>query len=355
MNDKKTLLGLSVAELGVVAEECGMPRFAARQMADWMYKKRVLSVDAMTNLSKCSREILSENYELGARTFVDVQISRDGTKKYLFPASCGGFVETVYIPDGKRATLCVSSQVGCKMRCGFCLTGRQGFGGQLTVCDILNQIVSVPETETLTNIVFMGQGEPMDNYDNVLCATDVLTSADGFAMSPKRITVSSVGVLPALKRFCRESRCNIAISLHSPFHEERMEMMPIEKAYAVADVVDMLGKCEEFRDCRGGLQRETSHQRRLSFEYVLLKGKNDSRAHADAIVSLLRGIDCRVNLIPFHSYEGADFKSPAQADTAQFCEYLNSRGLNTTVRLSRGRDISAACGMLAAKTANKEK
>lgn len=346
------LLGMTVAELRQVAEECAMPRFAARQMLDWIYKKRINSIDDMTNLSKHSREVLSERYEIGASPYVNAQVSRDGTSKYLFPARCGGFVETVYIPEGKRATLCVSSQVGCKMNCQFCLTGKQGFSGQLSLCDILNQIVSVPGGEKITNIVFMGQGEPMDNYESVLRATEILTSDNGFAMSPKRITVSSVGVLPALRRFCNESRCNIAISLHSPFHEERMEMMPIEKAYPIASVVDMLKQCEEFRDCRGGLIRETSHQRRLSFEYILLKGKNDSRSHASAIVSMLRGLDCRVNIIPFHSYDGACYETPSAKESGEFCDYLNSRGLISTIRQSRGQDISAACGMLSSKLSN---
>lgn len=238
------------------------------------------------------------------------------------------------------------------MNCQFCLTGKQGFSGQLSLCDILNQIVSVPGGEKITNIVFMGQGEPMDNYESVLRATEILTSDNGFAMSPKRITVSSVGVLPALRRFCNESRCNIAISLHSPFHEERMEMMPIEKAYPIASVVDMLKQCEEFRDCRGGLIRETSHQRRLSFEYILLKGKNDSRSHASAIVSMLRGLDCRVNIIPFHSYDGACYETPSAKESGEFCDYLNSRGLISTIRQSRGQDISAACGMLSSKLSN---
>ena len=320
------LLGMTLAELRNVAETCGMPRFAAKQMLDWIYKKGVMSTSEMTNLSKTSREKLAENYVIGAKEFVDVQDSRDGTRKFLFPASCGGLVETVYIPDGQRATVCVSSQVGCKMHCAFCLTGKQGFTGQLTTSDILNQIYSLPEREKITNIVFMGQGEPLDNYDNVAKAIEILTSEDGFAMSPKRITLSTCGILPALKKIVRESRCNIAISLHSPYHE----------------------------DIRGGRARETSHQRRLSFEYVLLKDKNDSQKHASDIAAMLKGLDCRVNVIPFHTYKGGEFKSPAHADAEAFCELLCRRGLNATLRRSRGQDISAACGMLAAKRKSEE-
>lgn len=348
------LLGMTLAELRNVAETCGMPRFATKQMLDWIYKKGVMSTSEMTNLSKTSREKLAENYVIGAKEFVDVQDSRDGTRKFLFPASCGGLVETVYIPDGQRATVCVSSQVGCKMHCAFCLTGKQGFTGQLTTSDILNQIYSLPEREKITNIVFMGQGEPLDNYDNVAKAIEILTSEDGFAMSPKRITLSTCGILPALKKIVRESRCNIAISLHSPYHEERMEIMPIEKAYEVSEVVKYLKTCEEFRDIRGGRARETSHQRRLSFEYVLLKDKNDSQKHASDIAAMLKGLDCRVNVIPFHTYKGGEFKSPAHADAEAFCELLCRRGLNATLRRSRGQDISAACGMLAAKRKSEE-
>ena len=335
------LLGMTLAELRNVAETCGMPRFAAKQMLDWIYKKGVMSTSEMTNLSKTSREKLAENYVIGAKEFVDVQDSRDGTRKFLFPASCGGLVETVYIPDGQ-------------MHCAFCLTGKQGFTGQLTTSDILNQIYSLPEREKITNIVFMGQGEPLDNYDNVAKAIEILTSEDGFAMSPKRITLSTCGILPALKKIVRESRCNIAISLHSPYHEERMEIMPIEKAYEVSEVVKYLKTCEEFRDIRGGRARETSHQRRLSFEYVLLKDKNDSQKHASDIAAMLKGLDCRVNVIPFHTYKGGEFKSPAHADAEAFCELLCRRGLNATLRRSRGQDISAACGMLAAKRKSEE-
>ncbi len=353
-DNRTPLLGMTPAEMRIVAEECGMPRFAAKQMLDWIYKKGVKSVGEMTNLSKSSREKLSESHCVGAREYVDVQDSRDGTRKFLFPASCGGLVETVYIPDGQRATVCVSSQVGCKMHCAFCLTGKQGYTGQLSTTDILNQIYSLPEREKITNIVFMGQGEPLDNYNNVAKAIGILTAEDGFGMSPKRITLSTCGLLPALKKIVRESRCNIAISLHSPYHEERMEIMPIEKAYEASEVVKFLKTCEEFRDIRGGHARETSHQRRLSFEYVLLKGKNDTAKHASDTAALLKGLDCRVNVIPFHTYKGGEFKSPSHDDAEAFCELLCRRGLNATLRRSRGQDISAACGMLAAKRKTEE-
>ncbi len=348
------LLGMTLQELRKVAEDCAMPRFAAKQLCDWIYKKGVKSFDAMSNVSKTSREKLAEKYSIGTKEYADVQESRDGTKKYLFPASCGGFVETVYIPDGQRATVCVSSQVGCKMHCAFCLTGKQGFTGQLTTSDILNQIFSLPEHEKITNIVFMGQGEPLDNYENVIKAIHILTSEEGLAMSPKRITLSTCGILPALKRFVDDCRSNIAISLHSPYHDERIDIMPIEKAYKAQDIIAFLKTCEAFRDIRGGHARETSHQRRLSFEYVLLKGLNDTPKHASDLASMLRGLDCRVNVIPFHTYKGGEFKSPSHDDAEGFCEMLCRKGLNATLRRSRGQDISAACGMLAAKRKKAE-
>lgn len=354
-NGRTALLGKTIEELGIVAQECGMPGFAARQIADWLYKKKIGIIDDMTNLSLTARQRLAEKWCTGRRAYVDMQHSRDHTSKCLFPATGGGMVETVYIPEGERTTVCVSSQVGCKMRCSFCLTGKQGFTGNLNASDILNQVCSTPGNRTVTNIVFMGQGEPLDNYGNVLKSIGILTSdKGGFGMSPKRITLSTCGLLPGLKHFVEDCRCNLAISLHSPYHEERAEIMPAEKAYPIRDVVAFLKTCEAFRDTGGRTQREDSHQRRLSFEYVLLKGLNDSSRHAADIASLLRGLDCRVNVIPFHSYKDAEFSSPAHGDAERFCAQLTRHGLRATLRRSRGEDISAACGMLAAKVRNKK-
>lgn len=353
-NEHTALLGKTVEELGAVVQECGMPRFAARQIADWLYRKKIDDIEDMTNLSLIARQKLAEKWCTGRRGYIDMQHSRDHTTKCLFPAIGGGMVETVYIPEGERTTVCVSSQVGCKMHCAFCLTGKQGFTGNLDAADILNQICSVPNGGTVTNIVFMGQGEPLDNYKNVIKAIEILTSdKGGFGMSPKRITLSTCGLLPGLKRFVEDCRCNLAISLHSPYHEERAEIMPSEKAYPISDVVAFLKTCEAFRDTEGKTVREESHQRRLSFEYVLLKEFNDSPSHAANIASLLKGLDCRVNVIPFHSYKGAEFSSPTHIDAERFCAQLTRHGLRATLRRSRGEDISAACGMLAAKIRNK--
>lgn len=334
------LLGKSLPELKEVAKSLGMPAFAGGQMAKWLYGKHVATIDDMTDLSKANRERLKEHYTIGCMPPAECQRSVDSTVKYLFPTLSGKFVETVYIPDGDRATLCVSSQVGCKMNCLFCQTGKQGFEGNLTAADILNQIYSLPERDSLTNIVFMGQGEPMDNLDNVLRATGVLTADWGYAWSPKRITVSSVGVKNKLKRFIEESECHVAISLHSPLHEQRAMLMPAEKAMPVAEIVEML---------RG---YDFSHQRRLSFEYIVFGGVNDSTMHAREIIRLLKGLDCRINLIRFHQIPGVDLHGTDDARMEALRDYLTGHGVFTTIRASRGQDIYAACGLLS--TARKD-
>ena len=334
------MLGKTLAELKGVAASLGMPAFTGGQMAKWLYGKHVATIDDMTDLSKANRERLKEHYTIGCMPPAECQRSVDGTVKYLFPTQSGKFVETVYIPDGDRATLCVSSQVGCKMNCLFCQTGKQGFEGNLTAADILNQIYSLPERDSLTNIVFMGQGEPMDNLDNVLRATGVLTADWGYAWSPKRITVSSVGVKNKLKRFIEESECHVAISLHSPLHEQRAMLMPAEKAMPVAEIVEML---------RG---YDFSHQRRLSFEYIVFGGVNDSTMHAREIIRLLKGLDCRINLIRFHPIPGVDLHGTDDARMEALRDYLTGHGVFTTIRASRGQDIYAACGLLS--TARKD-
>ena len=285
--NKTPLVAMTLDELKNAAKELGMPAFTGAQMAKWLYGKGVRDIDEMTNLSKANREKLKAHYEVGGMDPIDCQKSVDGTIKYLFPTASGKFVETVYIPDGDRATLCVSSQVGCKMNCLFCQTGKQGFEGNLTAADILNQIYSLPEREKLTNVVFMGQGEPMDNLDNVLRVTQVLTADYGFAWSPKRITVSSVGVKNKLKRFLDESDCHVAISMHSPIPEQRAMLMPAEKGMSIKDVVALMH------------QYDFTHQRRLSFEYIVFGGLNDSMLHAREIVKLVEGLECRVNLIRY--------------------------------------------------------
>lgn len=341
MTDLKTpLMGQTLAELKATARQLDMPAFTGGQVANWIYVKGVKAIDEMSNISKANKEKLKEAYAVGGMDPIDCQKSKDGTIKYLFPTQSGKFVETVYIPDGDRATLCVSSQVGCKMNCLFCQTGKQGFEGNLTVTDILNQICSLPEREKLTNIVFMGQGEPMDNLDNVLKVTQILTADYGFGWSPKRITVSSVGVKNKLKRFLDESECHVAISMHSPIPEQRAMLMPAEKGMSIKDVISLMH------------QYDFTHQRRLSFEYIVFGGVNDSMVHAREIVKLVDGLECRVNLIRFHQIPDVDLHGASDEKMETFRDYLTKHGVFTTIRASRGQDIWAACGLLSTKVMN---
>lgn len=348
--EKKTLLGLTLDELKDVARQLGMPAFTGSQIAKWIYERRVKSIDEMTNISKGNRAKLAESYEIGCMAPIESRHSKDGTVKYLFPVrttdsdtSRKRFVETVYIPEeGGHATLCVSCEVGCKMNCLFCQTGKQGFHGYLTVADILNQAYSIPEADSLTNIVYMGQGEPMDNLDNVLRSTQILTAPYGWAWSPKRITVSSVGLKDKLQRFLNESDCQVAISLHSPIHEQREKLMPAEKGMAIKDVVDLL------RDY------DFSHQRRLTFEYIVFGGLNDSQTHAREICRLLKGLDCHVNLIRFHQIPNVPLHGASPERMETFRDYLTAHGFYCTIRASRGQDIEAACGLLSTKRQQAE-
>lgn len=336
-----TLLGKTLIELQAIAQEVGLPRFAGKQLAEWIYIRRATSFDEMTNISLKGREALKANYNLGRHDPVAEAISTDGTKKYLFQVG-EQFIESVYIPDNDRATLCVSTQAGCKMGCKFCMTGTLGFHGHLSAADILNQIFSIPDADKLTNIVYMGEGEPMDNLDNVLRSLDAMTSPWGCAWSPKRITVSSVGVIKGLKRFIEESDCHLAISLHNPFGAERQDIMPMEKVNHLSDVIALLK------------QYDWSHQRRVSFEYICWGGVNDTPKHANELLRLLKGLDCRINLIRFHASPTPNShaesaianKSSNEQQMEWLRDYLTERGITTTIRRSRGEDILAACGML---------
>ena len=336
---KEKLLGMSLQELKQAAAVCGLKPFVGAQLADWLYAKRVRDWDRMVNVSKAAREALAAKYDLGISAPVGSAVSIDGTKKYLFEVGPGKYIESVMIPDEDRKTLCVSSQAGCKMGCKFCMTGRGGFHGQLDAADILNQFISIDESEELSNAVFMGMGEPLDNYDAVARAIEVLTAPWGFAWSPKRITLSTIGVLPTLKRFLDEQRCHLAVSLHNPFPEERLEMMPAQKAWDIREVLALIR------------QYDFSGQRRVSFEYTMFAGFNDDKRHADALIRLLRGLECRVNLIRFHQIPDFPYACSPDASMEAFRDRLNNHQILCTIRSSRGEDILAACGMLAGQHA----
>lgn len=341
---KEKLLGKTLEELRAVAVECGLKPFVGKQLADWLYVSRVSSFEQMSNISKQARASLAERYEIGVSAPIGSALSSDGTCKYLFAVSCphgGGVedsaVEAVMIPDADRKTLCVSSQAGCRMGCRFCMTGRQGWHGNLSAADILNQFISVPESSQLTGTVFMGMGEPLDNYQELSRAIEVLTAPWGFAWSPKRITVSSIGLLPNLTRLLDEHKCHVAISVHNPFPDERLDIMPVQKAWPIKDVIALLRRYD------------FSGQRRVSFEYTMFKGFNDDKRHADALTRLLKGLECRVNLIRFHKIPDFPYECASDIAMQQFRDRLNNNGILCTIRASRGEDILAACGMLAGK------
>jgi 23S rRNA (adenine2503-C2)-methyltransferase len=335
MSKKRQLLGMTLEELSGVASQAGLPAYAAKQMADWLYKKKITSIAEMTNLAAPKRAYLETHFEVGLTPPARSIQSTDGTVKYLFPAS-GAFVEAVYIPADERATLCVSSQVGCKMSCLFCMTGKQGFTAHLSAGEIINQIQALPEAAALTNIVFMGMGEPLDNTDEVLKAIEILTQPYGYAWSPKRITVSTIGA-KGLKRFLDESACHLAVSLHASNPQERISIMPVERAFPMYKTIELIK------------QYDFSHQRRVSFEYILFKDLNDSLQHAIALAGLLKGIPCRVNLIRYHAIPDTPLEGVELRKMEMFRDALNTRGVLSTIRTSRGEDIYAACGMLSTR------
>ena len=335
--EKEALFGKTPDELKQIVSSASLPAFAAKQLSEWLYKKQVGSFGEMTNLSKNARQMLEENYTVGLSAPIKVQISSDGTKKYLYQTKNQRFIEAAYIPDDDRATLCVSSQVGCKMGCLFCMTGKQGFQAQLTAGEIVNQIVSLPEKENLTNIVYMGMGEPFDNLEQVMRSLEILTSDWGLGMSPRRITVSTIGIIPSMKQFLEQSDCHLAVSLHSPFHDERRKLLPIENVYPAASVVEVLRNYD------------FGKQRRVSFEYIMFKGINDGPAQVKELARLLNGMRCRINLIRFHPIPGTSLKGSDNTTIEAFKDALLDKGIRTTIRASRGLDILAACGLLSTK------
>ena len=328
------LYGKNPAELAALCAETGLPRFAARQLARWLYVKHIEDPMLMTDIPAARRALLAERFRQVLTPPERVTESADGTKKYLFRTQQGAYIESAYIPDGDRATLCISSQAGCRMGCRFCATGRQGLQHSLSTNEILNQIGSLPERERLTNVVFMGMGEPLDNLDNLLPALEVLTSAWGFGWSPTRITVSTAGVASRLERFLEATQVHLAVSLHNPFPHERAEIMPVEKAWPIREVVEILRRYD------------FTHQRRVSFEYIVMSGLNDSPRHIRELCRLLDGIKCRINLIRFHKIPGSPYFSPDDRAMIAFRDALTAKGIHTTIRTSRGEDIQAACGLL---------
>ena len=337
MNALPALFGKTLDELNAVAAELELPSYTGKQLAYWLYKTGVNAFEEMTNIAKKNQQILGQHYRLGTEAPNRVSTSADGTKKYLFTAGPAKFIEAAYIPDGKRHTLCVSSQVGCKMGCLFCMTGKQGFQGHLSAGSILNQLRSIPERAVMTNIVYMGMGEPFDNLDAVMKSCEILTAEYGFAISARKITVSTIGIIPAMRTFLEKSKCNLAVSLHTPFDEERRRLMPIQTVYPLKEVIDTI---QEF---------DIGKYRRVSFEYIMFKGVNDSRRHVNELARLLNKVKARINLIRFHPIPASRLECSDESVIADFQQALNDRGIVTTLRASRGQDIEAACGMLSTR------
>lgn len=334
---KDTLLGKTKDELLVITGKLGLPKFTATQIAEWIYKKDISDISEMSNLSKKARELISERFTIGKIDHKDVQVSADGTKKYLFEAAKGNYIEAAYIPEEKRNTLCISTQVGCKMGCLFCMTGKQGFQANLSPGEILNQLLNLPEREEVSNLVFMGMGEPFDNMDNLMKSLEILTAPWGREMSPKRITVSTIGIIPSMSRFIDESDCHLAVSLHTPFEDERKNLMPIENVYPLHEIFTLL-KSYDF-----------PRQRRISFEYIMFKGVNDTRREVNELVRLMHGLKARINLIRFHPVPGTPLEGSDDKTIVEFKDTLIAKGVTTTIRASRGLDIAAACGLLSTK------
>ena len=340
---KEPLFGQTLNQFHDLVLELGLPKFTAKQLADWLYKKNVTSIAEMSNLSKTTQDLLAENYDIGLTAHSSVSSSSDGTKKYLFPVKNNRFVEAAYIPDNsrERATLCVSSQVGCRMGCRFCMTARQGFQSNLTAGEIVNQVRSLPEKDSLTNIVYMGMGEPLDNYQNLMQSLEILTSDWGFAMSPRRITVSTIGIIGAMTKFLDSSECHLAVSLHTPFDEERRTLMPVQNNHPIEEVLKVIRSYDLGR------------QRRVSFEYIMFKDFNDTPMHVKQLARILNGIRCRINLIRFHPIPDAPYQTSDDKTIEAFRDALNKKGIRTTLRASRGQDIEAACGLLSTKELGK--
>ncbi|MGD0582760.1 MAG: 23S rRNA (adenine(2503)-C(2))-methyltransferase RlmN [Bacteroidales bacterium] len=305
------------------------------------YRRRIYDFSGMNNITKKVREFLEMRFEPGLFSPVRSERSSDLSAKFLFISASQKSFETVFIPDGKRRTVCVSTQSGCRMGCSFCLTGMYGFRGSLTTWEIINQVISIPFSEEITHVVFMGMGEPLDNTDELLKACTILTSSWGLALSPRHITVSTVGITPEVERFLNESKCNLTLSLHSPFPRERAEVIPAEKRYPAGKIINMM---KEFPSAK---------KRRFSVAYIMIKDLNDSDTHLEELIRLLSGTAIRVNLLPYHAIDRFPMVTSPPERMEYFSQKLAASGISASVRRSRGADISAACGLLAANKFNK--
>ena len=337
---KKTdLKNLSLAEMEDLTEDLGLQRYRGRQIFHWVYGKGIDSVDMMTNLSRGHRALLSQKVYISRLIEIKRQISSDGTEKFLFALEDDHRIESVLIPEEERLTLCISTQVGCGMGCTFCLTGKGGLIRNLKSSEIINQFLTIQKNlsgdKWITNIVFMGMGEPLANYKNTIKAIEILTHPHGIAFSARKITLSTSGLIPQIKRLGESGlNINLAISLNASADEQRCIIMPINNRYPLPKLLEV---CKKY---------PLKKRRMLSFEYVLIKGLNDSPEDAVRVTKLLRGIRCKINLLPFNEFPGSQYKKPSEESILKFQEVLLNHHFSVFIRKSRGADILAACGQL---------
>ncbi|MDF1646041.1 MAG: 23S rRNA (adenine(2503)-C(2))-methyltransferase RlmN [Legionellaceae bacterium] len=343
------MLDLDEKGLRAFFEALGEKPYRAKQMMKWIHQEGCLSFDAMSNLSKALRAKLAETAEIQLPEVITCQTSSDGTRKWLIRLSCGNSIETVYIPEVSRGTLCVSSQVGCALNCSFCSTGKQGFNRNLTTAEIIGQVWLAVHAlrrdedihqQRVTNVVMMGMGEPLLNFDAVVSAMNLMMDDCAYGLSKRRVTLSTSGIIPDMKRLREQSDVSLAVSLHAPNDALRNELVPINKKYGLVELMDV---------CRTYF----SDKRVVTFEYVMLAGVNDKPEHADQLIRLLHDVPAKVNLIPFNPFPMSQYKRSSQKVILAFRDKLMAKGINTMTRKTRGDDIDAACGQLAGQVADK--
>ena len=340
MEPKRNFKSLTLSEMDHILQSWGVEGYRLQQVFQWIFQKDIAGFDEMTNLSKELRVKLKEHFTLDRLAPEHVQVSEDGTRKFLFRLSDKESVEAVLIPNEERQTLCLSTQVGCAMACNFCLTGTLGLTRHLSHYEIVEQVMAVqravaPETR-LTNLVYMGMGEPLHNLDNVLESIKILLDERGLNFSKNKVTVSTCGLVPQMLKFGEAADVKLAISLTATTDEQRDKLIPVNRRYPLADLLEA---CKKY---------PLKHRGRITFEYTLLKGVNDSMEDAKRLVHLMEGIPAKINLIPFNEYPGAPYERSSDATMFKFQKYLLDRHLQTNVRQSRGRDILGACGQLKA-------
>lgn len=352
--EKINLLGLSKSKMEAFFQQVGEKSFRATQVLKWIHQNNVNDFEQMTNLSKSLREKLSAIAEVRPPKVISENISQDGTRKWIIEVSSGSRVETVFIPEGKRGTLCISSQAGCILDCSFCSTGKQGFNSNLTAAEIIGQVWianrslgahQLPHERQITNVVMMGMGEPLLNFDNMIEALDLMMDDIAYGLSKRRVTVSTAGVVPAIDELGKHTDVSLAVSLHAPTNELRDQLVPLNKKYPIEE---LLAACQRYLD-------KLSDRRHITIEYTLLAGVNDSIEQAKQLAVLLKKLSCKINLIPFNPFPHSGYEKPSINRVRKFQDILIDAGYTATVRTTRGDDIDAACGQLVGHIQDKTK